>query len=520
MAKTIEHMDFYVAIAPYKTDEHGEQEFNTLSVSVSYKKGRGFLANYHPGWKSSLGYGCVFDFSKNPLTSTTWVDIEPTATKNNVKKLEQYKVNLEMAKDGIALYFDHRLWPQLNAFVKNVANYGYTPFYQDEIAHMKMLAEKKAQQETIDNNSNDNNSNEQVMETKNNNNESANVQNNAQVSNPESEVPMTKQYKQMKEKNPNAILLFRHGDFYETYFEDAAAAAEVLGITLTKKGDMPLAGFPHHALEQYLPKLVRAGKRVAICDANDNANPNANDNANDNDNDDDKDKAVTVPLGEHGTLIIGKPGLTPSNSPRGEQEPDNANDNVNDNANDNANANAEEEIVDVSTPLPTGEGQGERLCSVEFSTYTTKKGNTAPQIIGFGGEDDPRWQSHKDAGHKYVSASWKKDLNGEKVYILMFGTRYMDVAKALAGAYNTNDREAWKRAEDACMAIYEQAQRDGKARWEAKKAEWAKKSAERKAKKEAEKKCYTKEDVAAMLNDLLAGKDIPEDIKRLLPKAA
>lgn len=509
MAKTIEHMDFYVAIAPYKTDEHGEQEFNTLSVSVSYKKGRGFLANYHPGWKSSLGYGCVFDFSKNPLTSTTWVDIEPTATKNNVKKLEQYKVNLEMAKDGIALYFDHRLWPQLNAFVKNVANYGYTPFYQDEIAHMKMLAEKKAQQETIDNNSNDNNSNEQVMETKNNNNESANVQN-AQVNNPESELPVMKQYREQKAKNPNAILLFRCGDFYETYFEDAAAAAEVLGITLTKKGDMPLAGFPHHALETYLPKLVRAGKRVAICDQLEEPKPKGNANANDNVNDDDKDKPITVPLGEHGTLIIGKPGFEPKKEetpaePISEQPVDEVTD-----PNGEPDPDAVGEIVDVTA---------NDLPKVEFSTYTTKKGNTAPQIIGFGGERDPRWQSHKDAGHKYVSASWKKDLNGEKVYILMFGTRYMDVAKALAGAYNTNDREAWKRAEDACMAIYEQAQRDGKARWEAKKAEWKQKADERKAKKEAEKKCYTKEDVAAMLNDLLAGKDIPEDVKKLLKAA-
>ena len=368
------------------------------------------------------------------------------------------------------------------------------------------------------------------------NNESANVQN-AQVSNPANESPMMTQYKQMKEKNPNAILLFRCGDFYETYFEDAAAAAEVLGITLTKKGDMQMAGFPHHALEQYLPKLIRAGKRVAVCDQI--APSNSPDRG--GQETPKEDSAVTVPLGQHGTLVIGKPGFEPKEdkpkvtlkrkTPQPAEEPIKVDEYTvkDDEGNDvkfetvvpaAISEQPVDEIVDVTTPLPTGEGQGERLCSVEFSTYTTKKGNTAPQIIGFGGEDDPRWQGHKDAGHKYVSASWKKDLNGEKVYILMFGTRYMDVAKALAGAYNTDDREAWKRAEDACMAIYEQAQRDGKARWEAQKAEWAKKSAERKAKKEADRKCYTKEDVAAMLNDLLAGKDIPEDIKRLLPKAA
>lgn len=176
-------------------------------------------------------------------------------------------------------------------------------------------------------------------------------------------------------------------------------------------------------------------------------------------------------------------------------------------------ADAEVKEVKSEKPLP----------SVTFSTYTTKKGDTAPQIIGFGGEDDPRWKSHKDAGHKYVSASYRRDLNGNKVYILLFGTRYMDVAKALAGAYNTNDVNAWHRAEDACMAIYEQAQRDGKARWEEKKAQWAEKKAEKAAQKAADeqaKKCYTKEDVAAILSDVLDGKDVPEDIKALLAKAA
>ena len=80
-----------------------------------------------------------------------------------------------------------------------------------------------------------------------------------------------KQYFEIKDKHPDAILLFRVGDFYETFSQDAIDAAEILGITLTKRGNgvaqfVELAGFPHHALDTYLPKLVRAGKRVAICD--------------------------------------------------------------------------------------------------------------------------------------------------------------------------------------------------------------------------------------------------------------
>ena len=79
-----------------------------------------------------------------------------------------------------------------------------------------------------------------------------------------------KQYNAIKAKHPDALLLFRVGDFYETFGEDAVKAAQILGIVLTHRnngGDQTeLAGFPHHSLNTYLPKLVKAGQRVAICD--------------------------------------------------------------------------------------------------------------------------------------------------------------------------------------------------------------------------------------------------------------
>ena len=86
-----------------------------------------------------------------------------------------------------------------------------------------------------------------------------------------SETPLMKQYNQIKAKHPQALLLFRVGDFYETFGEDAIKTAKILGIILTKRGagsssEIELAGFPHHSLDTYLPKLVRAGQRVAICD--------------------------------------------------------------------------------------------------------------------------------------------------------------------------------------------------------------------------------------------------------------
>ena len=85
------------------------------------------------------------------------------------------------------------------------------------------------------------------------------------------ETPLMKQYNDIKAQYPDAVLLFRCGDFYETFSNDAILASNVLGITLTRRANgsaktVELAGFPHHALDTYLPKLVRAGLRVAICD--------------------------------------------------------------------------------------------------------------------------------------------------------------------------------------------------------------------------------------------------------------
>ena len=82
---------------------------------------------------------------------------------------------------------------------------------------------------------------------------------------------MMKQFYDLKAKNPDALLLFRCGDFYETYADDAVVAAQVLGITLTRRNNKgqastEMAGFPYHALDTYLPRLIRAGHRVAICD--------------------------------------------------------------------------------------------------------------------------------------------------------------------------------------------------------------------------------------------------------------
>lgn len=369
-----------------------------------------------------------------------------------------------------------------------------------------------------------------------------------------------KTYRELKKKHPDALLLFRCGDFYETYEQDAKVCAKVLGITLTFRDlgeHIDMAGFPYHALDTYLPKIIRAGHRVAICDMpepttrlvrrgsdeltttatnnriNNPQTTESNMKLNINNQNNESANVQNAQVMNPTTTIV---PATPAQDivdadfeevkpePVAEEKPKKVTikRKVTLKKKRPISAAPKTQPVSEAKPSPSTGERGEGLPQVQFSTYTTKRGDTAPQIIGFSGDDDPRWKAHKDAGHKWVSASYRRDLNGNKVYILLFGTRYMDVAKALAGAYNTSDVNAWHRAEDACMAIYEQAQRDGKAKWEAKKAQWAEKKAEKAAQKAADeqaKKCYTKEDVAAMLADVLAGKDVPEDIKALLKAA-
>ena len=386
--------------------------------------------------------------------------------------------------------------------------------------------------------------------------------------------PMMKQFYDLKAKHPTAIMLFRCGDFYETYEQDARICANVLGITLTFRDlgeHIDMAGFPCHALDTYLPKLIRAGHRVAICDQLEDPKltkklvkrgiteqtTTATNNQNNNHQTTENNMKLNLSNSKNENqnvqnAQVNNQSLTPSPSPVGEGsvapikvaqdivdadfeevKPEPVTDEqpkkvtLKRKVAEPISEEVNEEISAISASSSTSEAAkpmtaGNNLPRVTFSTYKTKKGDTAPQIIGFSGEDDPRYKAVKESGAKWVSAGWKKDLNGNKVYILLFGVRYMDVAKALAGAYNTADVNAWHRAEDACMAIYEQAQRDGKARWEAKKAAWAEKKAEKAAQKAADeqaKRCYTKEDVAAMLADVLAGKDVPEEIKALLKAA-
>lgn len=481
-------IDYYTMMVDINPYEHEGNKYDALNILITFRKGNGFYVSWQPVLRTSMGY------QTGPMSSTDILVggqgyIVKEASRNNAKILKAMADAMLQAKDGIKFLFEERKYEALKNFICNVSNNGYTPAMQKQL------------QNEINNAAPE---------------EKADEQNELQ--------PIVKQFYDIKKKHPNALLLFRCGDFYETYMEDAAKAAKILGITLTTSTTMKdaqgkplvMAGFPYHALDTYLPKLIAAGHRIAICDqlempkqklahrGSDELTTTENKNTNDQ-----KEEEMKVAINQNETKNVANAQV------------------INNNVSNAPAVEEVEEVVDV-TPVkpvtlkrkqsePVSEVAPQPTTTVTFSTYKTKKGDTAPQIIGFTGEDDPRWKAHKEAGHKWVSASYRRDMSGEKVYILMFGTRYMDVAKTLADAYNTNDVNAWHRAEDACKAVYEQAVRDGKAKWEAKKAEWAEKRAAKE--KPQEKGTYRPEDVAKMLQSIMDGGDVPEDIKKLLKAA-
>ena len=293
-----------------------------------------------------------------------------------------------------------------------------------------------------------------------------------------------KQFRTMKAKHTDVTLLFRCGDYYEAYEDDAKAVSEVLSIMITSRDGVDIASFPHHEINTNLPKLIRAGKRVAICDLLEDLKKKT-----------EQSKTVETPEPKQPAVPISKTETTQSESTTTPN-------------NEDMKTNQEAKNVQTIAQVENAQVVNMGLNEVTFATYTTKKGGTAPQIIGFSGGDDPRWKAIHDNKPKWASACWVRDISGNRVYRLIFGTRYMDAAKQLCEAYNSNDSEAWNTAEKFCADCYEKAVADGKAAREAAKAE-------RKARREAtttatpttepRAKTYTEAEVAALMQRVLNG---------------
>ena len=543
MASKIKSHTFYAAIVPYKAGAN-EEEFNELSVMSGYDDvHKYFYVSLHAGWGTGWGgHGCIFLGEDSPLTAPRYVKVKDSP-KNSQKTINEMGAALELAKDAIAWLFNKRDWQRLYPAVRNIALYGYTEQFKQQMEKLMQPAPAEAKTEVAE--------------------------------------PL-KTWNDLKKKNPDAVLLFRSGDFYECYQEDAEEVARICGITLCKSkglGDTEfyrMAGFPYHALDIYLPKLVRAGKRAAVLDAiTNNYNKNQEDNMRLNLNANKSESqnvamqpqvnnpaapaiedaeaveieevevaevtdivppaptkkpepaetktegstpAVTVPLSDHGTMVIA--GM-PQRDKNGKFL--------------KKGATKAESVADQTTPTPIPEqssptrslstqegkpaaafspGVGGARGGLSNGTYSVvlmnaKDGGEWPKLYGFKTEKDAEKMVGKMA--KSIRNSWDYGENKQKRYYIKAGKKYCEVFQQLADALNKGDQAAVANACKASVAIYEGAVASGKAEREAKRAE--------REPAEPAPKCYTNEDVAAMLRKVMAGGDVPEDIKKLLKAA-
>ena len=444
--KTIDHLDFMVDVTPY---EHEGNKYDALRISVTYVKGSGFYASWMPVKLNLYGYQTGPLPSSDKLVGGVRFLVE-RAAKNSSKRLTDMNAALELAKEGIALYFDKRGFEQLNNFMRYVALYGFTPYYQQQVEDLKAAMPNDGVENDNNQNNNNQTSEEITMATK-NINESANVQN-AQVNN-------------------------------ET-IEDV----NVGEVTV----------------DSIMPVMQPVEEKPA----------------------------VTVPLGDHGTLVVGGCGFTPKKS---EDKP-----------------KVQDSVPQTESTLPV----------VHLVTYTTKRGEQAPRIEGFGGENDPRWKRHYDdkvrlaqqkkeadafnekltekmkgkpkAEREKLRKQWKSvgsdpfgasyftdRTTGDKYYQMTMGAKYMEVARELVDAYNSGDEQAIAAAEQAVIDCKNGIVKNIEAQRDAKRAEReAKRSLSPNPSPKGKGSGYSDQDVADMLRKVMAGGDVPENIKKLMMKAA
>lgn len=343
-----------------------------------------------------------------------------------------------------------------------------------------------------------------------------------------------KQWNDLKSKHPEAVLLFRTGDLYEAYWQDAKACAKALGITLTYRNTdkMPMAAFPYHALDTYLPKLIRAGHRVAICDQLEDPNTKklvkrgTNDIINNSKTSTTMKQTITAQDYVGKTIVVGdniatitiesvnedmlqgkfKKGTAPvvsmpiklaqlekmlsdgiwkvgegatvetkAEEPK-TQEPTKT----------KTNTKAKADAATETTPKPkTNKPKAKTVATsatLTYSTYTNKKGKVCGKITGFS-ETDEAYTKGIDI---HGSATYERK-NGNKVFMLIFGPRYAEAAKDVCEALNAGKSFAeCKSIIDACTE--ERAK---------KREEWKRKAEEAKA----EKKTKTNTKTAVFTED-------------------
>ena len=488
--KTIENMHFYVPVTTYTYED---REFHTLRVSVRYCKGRGFRASFTPGWGDSYGWGCVIDGSDNPLTAGITVDVEP-ATKNNSKRIAEMTESLKMAKDIIAALFDDREWQKLKGVLHNVARLGYVEQYKEQAE--KYLAERvsKRYEKTIK-------PTEPVVKQVDVMGLMGALQTNGKAKLSDFAKPIESESNE-KENNSNQETMAKNvkaadligktivvGDNQATIVIKSVDGDKLSG-EFTKDGKTTPMSFPisqlHGMTEKGLWKLQASDVSPQTSEVTTEADvqevqdivpvvtPRAKS--------DGGSKTADVPQ----TSDI-KPQT--SNQPAAKVEPIKA----------TVKPEPKPKTKDVKPETKGGK--------YAYATYQTKKGKTGAKITGFASEDDVFYAM---AAEIHASGSYERDKDGNKHYYLCFGPRYAEAAKSICKVLNSDKTVNQKVAE--CKLIVSQATEE----LATKREEW---KAQREERKAQPSKDYSKEDVAEMLRKVLAGGDIPEDIKALMKAA-
>ena len=331
---------------------------------------------------------------------------------------------------------------------------------------------------------------------------------------------MARYFGELKKKHGEAVILFRMDDRYEAYYEDAKAVADTCGLELKREDGNGgyMAAFPYGDLSTCLPKLVRAGKRIAICDGIINEPIKEDEtmrlNMDVNNQKESANVQPAAPVNNPASVRIEDAEAVevtevddivpvPVVKPKADSAPEKP-----------RRDKSGKFVVNKTETEPAPKAEAEQPTQGVYSvtTYQTKKGGTAALLFGFASKEAAEKMAEKMA--KSISASWRYGQDGEKRHCISVGTRYVDVAKALCSALNSDDKAAVAKACKDSIAIYDGVVADGKAAREARKQE-------RQSAKPAETAAntYTDKDVADMLRKVMAGGDVPEDIKKLLKAA-
>lgn len=492
----IQNYDFYVAIKPYQVEN---RTFNEVHVSVCYDYSHNhFYVSLQPGWKSDFGHGYVIMGDQNPLTATTWVKLQESP-KNSQKTINLMGAALEQFADLIALLFNQREWVKLERGVKNITQ-SALPRKEGAVPSLPSLASLRKEADKY-------------------------IASCAE-SEPATETNDQTTINQNEVMNTNvkaADLIGKEIIVGNNVAKYVIKAAE--GDTLKCDYIIGTKAVPMPLLMKTVTDMVAQGKWT--CDAI-AATATATEKPADT------IPGVDVPEESDIAPSVTMPPTPPTDpgdveDPNGEPDPDCVGelvsvtkeelDRIHENLRKNeptAKKPAKKEAAPKQTKTKTEKTTAKG--NLTYKTYKNKKGKVCAKIMGFK-EDDAAYKSGMEL---HGSASYET-VNGERCFALYFGPRYAEAAKQVCEALN-----AGKSVAEAKAIIDSTTEERAKAReeWKAKRAEYVakkeaapKQTAKGKAEKGEAQTAYSAADVAAMLKSIMAGADIPEEIKKVMKAA-